>query len=88
MEQTAAAASFRIMKKDSLAIGITTAALMVYCTLVTLDVFYGLIALLFLGLHVLMIWMVLSILKSPVSTDLKWEDQFYQDRPDIRRVGH
>ena len=33
------------------------------------------------------IGMTLRILKEPYSTDKTFEDYFYQDRPDIRRVG-
>ena len=33
------------------------------------------------------IWMTIRILKDPYSTDKKFDDYFYQDRPDIRRVG-
>lgn len=33
------------------------------------------------------IWMTLKILKDPYSTDKSFDDYFYQDRPDIRRVG-
>ena len=34
-----------------------------------------------------LIWMTLRILKDPYSTDKSFDDYFYQDRPDIRRVG-
>jgi len=33
------------------------------------------------------IWMTLSILTDPWSTAKTFDDYFYQDRPDIRRVG-
>jgi hypothetical protein len=33
------------------------------------------------------IWMTVRILKDPYSTDKTFDDFFYQDRPDIRRVG-
>ena len=33
------------------------------------------------------IWMTFRILKDPYSTDKTFDDYFYQDRPDIRRVG-
>ena len=35
----------------------------------------------------LTVWMVFRILKDPYSTDKTFDDYFYQDRPDIRRVG-
>ena len=31
-------------------------------------------------------WVALRILRDPYSTDKSFEDQFYQDRDDIRRV--
>ena len=34
-----------------------------------------------------LIWMTLRILKDPYSTEKSFDDYFYQDRPDIRRVG-
>lgn len=33
------------------------------------------------------IWMTFRILKDPWSTHKTFDDYFYQDRPDIRRVG-
>jgi len=33
------------------------------------------------------VWMTVRILKDPWSTDKTFDDYFYQDRPDIRRVG-
>lgn len=33
------------------------------------------------------IWMALKILTDPWSTEKTFDDYFYQDRPDIRRVG-
>ena len=33
------------------------------------------------------IWMTLRILKDPYTTDKSFDDYFYQDPPDIRRVG-
>jgi hypothetical protein len=33
------------------------------------------------------VWMTLRILRDPWSTDKTFDDYFYQDRPDIRRVG-
>ena len=36
---------------------------------------------------VVTVWMAVRILKDPWSTDKTFDDYFYQDRPDIRRVG-
>ena len=33
------------------------------------------------------IWMTFRILRDPWSTDKTFDDYFYEDRPDIRRVG-
>jgi hypothetical protein len=32
------------------------------------------------------VWMAFRILKDPRGTDKRFEDQFYQDRDDIRRI--
>lgn len=34
-----------------------------------------------------LVWMTFRILKDPYTTDRTFDDFFYQDRPDIRRVG-
>lgn len=33
------------------------------------------------------LWMTLRILKDPYTTDKTFDDYFYQDRADIRRIG-
>jgi hypothetical protein len=33
------------------------------------------------------LWMTLRILKDPYTSDKSFDDYFYQDRPDIRRIG-
>lgn len=33
------------------------------------------------------VWMVIRILKDPYSTDNTFDEQFYQDRDDLRRNG-
>jgi hypothetical protein len=33
------------------------------------------------------VWMVLRILKDPYATDKTFDEQFYQDRDDLRRCG-
>ena len=34
-----------------------------------------------------LIWMAIRILRDPYSTDKTFDEQFYQDRDDIRRVS-
>ena len=34
-----------------------------------------------------MVWMTVRILKDPYSTDKSFDDYFYQDRPDLHRIG-
>ena len=33
------------------------------------------------------VWMTIQILKDPYATDKSFDDYFYQDRPDLRRLG-
>lgn len=73
------------MKKDSIAISITSFALVVYCVLAALPGSpVNVIILLFIALHVLLIWMVYRILKQPTKCEDTFEEKFYQDK-DIPR---
>ena len=72
------------MKKDTIAITTTTLLLIIYCSFVTLNVAFMWVNLLFIALHVLTIWMVIAILKSPVKLERTFDEYFYQDE-DKRR---
>jgi membrane protein implicated in regulation of membrane protease activity len=63
------------MKKDALAISVSSAVLLIYCALASLPgISYLLLVLLFLVLHVLLIWMVYRILKQPTKVEDTFEE--------------
>jgi uncharacterized membrane-anchored protein len=69
------------MKKDSIAIAVTSATLFVYAVVTAIDgVYLPIIVFLFIALHILLIWMVLSILKQPTEVKHTFEERFYQDK--------
>lgn len=79
---------YHIMKKDTIAIALTTIVLFTYCLLSQVqDISYYLIGLLFLLLHVLIIWMVIAILKQPNTVTKTFDEHFYQDRESSRNLG-
>jgi hypothetical protein len=65
----------------------TTGLAMTYLLSIMFDVRLALILGLFLSSMAAMLYMVFRILKDPYSTDKTFDDYFYQDRDDIRRVG-
>ena len=66
---------------------LTTTVAVVYLLGLLLGVDFALVCVLYLLSLSTCIWMVLHILKEPYTTDKSFEDYFYMDRPDIRRVG-
>ncbi|MHA7130454.1 hypothetical protein [Algoriphagus namhaensis] len=66
-------------------VGIVTGALIVFVTLIQFEVSLFLIWLLFLAGPFLVIWMVWSVLVAEVDIPETFEEQWYQDRPDMRR---
>lgn len=69
------------------AIIVATGAAMAYLIGILLDVRFEWVYALF-GLAVgACIWMTIRILRDSWSTDMTFDDYFYQDRPDIRRVA-
>ena len=69
------------MKKDTLAILLTTLILIIYCGLTVVEnVSYNLVGVLFVALHVLTVWMVIAILKQPYQTNKTFDEYFYQDK--------
>jgi len=70
------------MKTDQV-ISLTSGVVLVYVISTTLPVQLSLILLLFLLSSGLLFYMVIRILKDPVSTDRTFDDYFYQDA-DIR----
>lgn len=83
---------FNITEKNSekvknylTSVGIVTGALLVFVTLIQLNVAHFLIWGIFLASPILLIWMVWSVLTAPVDIPETFDEQWYQDRPDLRR---
>ncbi|SHO62162.1 hypothetical protein [Algoriphagus zhangzhouensis] len=64
-------------------VGIVTGVLIVFVTLIQFEVAKPLIWLIFIFSPILMIWMTVSILLAPIEIKETFEEQWYQDRPDL-----
>ncbi|GAB2487180.1 hypothetical protein [Algoriphagus taiwanensis] len=73
------------MKNYHSAVGIVTAVLIVFVTLIQLDIAHLLIWSIFLAGPFLILWMVWAVLAAPVEIKETFEEQWYQDREDLRR---
>jgi len=73
------------MKNYEFAVGFVTGALIIFVTLIQLNDALPLVWLLFMAGPFLVIWMVWSVLVAPVQIEETFEEQWYQDRPDLRR---
>lgn len=73
------------MKNYLQVVGIVTGILIVFVTLIQLKVALPLIWFLFISGAGLVIWMVWSVLCAPVEVNETFEEQWYQDRPDLKR---
>lgn len=67
------------MRKDTIAITTTTLLLIIYCSFASLNVAFMWVNILFVTLHILSVWMVIAILKSPVKVERTFDEYFYQD---------
>lgn len=74
------------MKNYHSAVGIVTAVLIVFVTLIQLDIAHLLIWSIFLAGPFLILWMVWAVLAAPVEIKETFEEQWYQDREDLKRV--
>jgi hypothetical protein len=74
------------MKNYLSSVGVVTAVLIVFVTLIQMNVAHFLIWGIFLVSPGLMIWMVWSVLTAPVKVDETFDEQWYQDRPDRKRL--
>ncbi len=74
------------MKNYELAVGIVTGILILFVTLIQFEVSQFLIWLIFLAGPFLVIWMVYSVLVADVDIKETFDEQWYQDRPDKRRI--
>jgi hypothetical protein len=73
------------MKNYLTSVGIVTGILIVFVTLIQLNVAHFLIWLIFLAGPFLILWMVWAVLAAPVKIDETFDEQWYQDRPDLKR---
>lgn len=64
-------------------VGIVTAALILFVVFIQLELSMFLIWLMFLAGPFLVIWMVYSVLIAPVVVEETFDEQWYQDRPDL-----
>ncbi|WP_026968447.1 hypothetical protein [Algoriphagus terrigena] len=73
------------MKNYLAAVGLVTGILIVFVTLIQMNVAHFLIWGIFLASPGLLLWMVWSVLKAPVEVEETFDEQWYQDRPDLKR---
>ncbi|HAH36442.1 MAG TPA: hypothetical protein DEQ87_13100 [Algoriphagus sp.] len=73
------------MKNYQTVVGVVTGILIVFVTLIQLNIALPLIWLIFLAGPFLVLWMVWSVLTAPITIKETFDEQWYQDRPDIRR---
>lgn len=64
-------------------VGIVTALLILFVVFIQLELSMFLIWLMFLAGPFLVIWMVYSVLTAPVVVEETFDEQWYQDRPDL-----
>jgi hypothetical protein len=74
------------MKNYELAVGIVTGILILFVALIQLEVSLFMIWLIFLAGPFLVLWMVYSVLTADVVVKETFEEQWYQDRPDMQRM--
>lgn len=71
------------MKNYLVAVGIVTGVLILFVTLIQFNISHFLIWLIFLAGPFLIGWMVWAVLTAPVEIKETFEDQWYQDRPNV-----
>lgn len=74
------------MKNYMSVVGIVTGALILFVTFIHLELSLTLIWLMFMAGPFLVMWMVYSVLIAPVVVEETFEEQWYQDRPDMQRT--
>jgi fatty acid desaturase len=74
------------MKNYELAVGIVTGILILFVTLIQFEVSLFLIWLIFLAGPFLVIWMVYSVLTAQIDIKETFEEQWYQDQPNLKRI--
>lgn len=73
------------MKNYQTAVGVVTGILIVFVTLIQLNIALPLIWLIFLAGPFLVLWMVWSVLTAPITIEETFDEQWYQDRPELKR---
>ncbi|MFL0685143.1 MAG: hypothetical protein ACJLTB_18325 [Algoriphagus aquaeductus] len=66
-------------------VGIVTGVLILFVTLIQFNIAQVLIWAIFLAGPFLILWMVWAVLAAPVKIEETFEEQWYQDREDLRR---
>ena len=74
------------MKNYLTSVGLVMGFLMLFVTAIQFELSMSLIWLMFLISPALVIWMVYSVLTAPVEIKETFEEQWYQDRPDLKRL--
>lgn len=74
------------MNNYKLSVGIVTGILILFVTLIQFEISQFLIWLIFLAGPFLVIWMVYSVLVADVDIKETFEEQWYQDRPEMKRM--
>ncbi|GAA0877290.1 hypothetical protein GCM10009119_02580 [Algoriphagus jejuensis] len=75
------------MKNYLTSVGVVTGILIVFVTLIQLQVAELLAWGIFLASPVFLIWMVWTVLTAPVDVPETFDEQWYQDRPELKRKG-
>lgn len=73
------------MKNYQTVVGVVTGILIVFVTLIQLNIALPLIWLIFLAGPFLVLWMVWSVLTAPITIKETFDEQWYQDRPELKR---
>lgn len=73
------------MKNYHSAVGIVTGVLILFVTLIQFNIAQVLVWAIFLTGPFLILWMVWAVLAAPVEIKETFEEQWYQDREDLRR---
>lgn len=73
------------MKNYQTVVGVVTGILIVFVTLIQLNIALPLIWLIFLAGPFLVLWMVWSVLTAPIIIEETFDEQWYQDRPELKR---
>lgn len=74
------------MKNYLTSVGLVTSFLIVFLTAIQFELSMSLIWLMFLISPALVIWMVYSVLTAPIEIKETFEEQWYQDRPDLKKL--